>query len=167
MHEALSIRYVWELFYYLFIVSSLIVIFFADLKHGIIPDKIIFPAVITSFLYQIFNAQYSIPSYLFSAIGACLFFLFLYLVTKGRGMGFGDVKFAFLMGLILGFPNIVVGLYVAFLTGAVAGCILIIWKKKKIFGTSIPFGPFLALGTLVAIFYGKILMQSVFYLVSL
>ena len=146
--------------YYLFIISCLIAIFFADLKYGIIPDKIIFPAIIVSFLYLILNTNYLILPYLLSAFGACFFFLFLFLITKRRGMGFGDVKFAFLMGLILGFPKIVVGLYVAFLTGAIVGCILIAWRKKKLFGTSIPFGPFLAIGVIVAIFYGEILIQN-------
>jgi len=149
-----------SLTYYLFIVSCLIAIFFADLKYGIIPDKIVFPAILVSFLYLFINHSSFIINHLFSALGACLFFLFLFLITKGRGMGFGDVKFAFLMGLILGFPKIVVGLYVAFLTGAIVGCILIVWRKKKIFGTAIPFGPFLAVGTLAAIFYGEILTQS-------
>jgi prepilin signal peptidase PulO-like enzyme (type II secretory pathway) len=76
-------------------------------------------------------------------------------------MGFGDVKFAFLMGLVLGFPDIAVALYIAFLTGAVVGCILIIWRKKRIFGTTIPFGPFLVIGSLVSIFLGNTLIQDI------
>ena len=147
--------------YYCFIVSSLIVIFFSDLKYGIIPDKIVFPAILASFLFLILNSQLSALNYLLSAVGASLFFLFLFLITRGRGMGFGDVKLAFLMGLILGFPNIVVSLYIAFLTGAVIGCILIIWRKKKLAGTSIPFGPFLVLGTFLAIIWGENLLQAV------
>jgi leader peptidase (prepilin peptidase) / N-methyltransferase len=149
-----------SLAYYLFIVSSLIVVFFTDLKYGIIPDKIILPAILISFLYLILNANYLILPYLLSAVGACLFFLLLFLITKGKGMGFGDVKFAFLMGLILGFPNIVISLYIAFLTGAIVGVILVIWRKKKISGASIPFGPFLVLGTLSAIFLGNLLFQN-------
>ena len=146
--------------YYLFVVSCLIVIFFADLKYGIIPDKIIFPAIAVSFLYFLINHSSLIINHLFSAVGASLFFLLLFLITKGKGMGFGDVKFAFLMGLILGFPNIIVGLYVAFLTGAIIGCILILWRKKRVFGTAIPFGPFLVIGTLVSIFLGDFLFQN-------
>lgn len=148
------------LIYYLFIVSSLIVIFFADLKYGIIPDKIVFPAIAIIFLYLLINPSSFIINHLLSALGACLFFLLLFLITKGRGMGFGDVKFAFLMGLILGFPNIIVALYAAFLTGAIIGIILILWRKKRIFGTSIPFGPFLVLGNFIAIFFGKQLSQN-------
>lgn len=160
MYHVLSIKYIWELLYYLFIVSSLIVIFFADLKYGIIPDKIVFPAIAITFFYFIINHSSLIINNLLSALGACLFFLFLFLITKGRGMGFGDVKFAFLMGLILGFPNIIIALYAAFLTGAAVGIILILWKRKKAFGTAIPFGPFLAIGTLAAVFFGNLVTQS-------
>jgi leader peptidase (prepilin peptidase) / N-methyltransferase len=161
MYQVLSIKYVLDLFYYLFIVSSLIVVFFADLKYGIIPDKIVFPAVFVSFLYIILNTSYLILPYLLSAIAACLFFLLLFFGTKGRGMGFGDVKFAFFMGLVLGYPNIIVGLYIAFLTGAIVGCILILWRKKKLKGASIPFGPFLVLGTILAMFGGDFILQRI------
>ena len=160
--------------FYLFLIGSLIVVFFADLKYGIIPDKIIFPAIAVSFLYFLINHSPASPTggsliinHLFSAVGASLFFLLLFLITKGKGMGFGDVKFAFLMGLILGFPNIIVGLYVAFLTGAIIGCILILWRKKRVFGTAIPFGPFLVIGTLVSIFLGNFLFQNFLHIMAL
>ncbi|MBU1149256.1 prepilin peptidase [Patescibacteria group bacterium] len=149
------------LIYYLFIISSLIVVFFADIKYGIIPDKVIFPAILVSFLYLILNTSYLILPYLFSALGAFLFFLFLFLITKGRGMGFGDVKLAFLMGLVLGFPGIIVSLYIAFLTGAAIGIILILWRRKKVFGTTIPFGPFLVLGTFTTLFWGEKIFQKI------
>jgi leader peptidase (prepilin peptidase) / N-methyltransferase len=160
LYQVLSIKYLVELLYYLFIISCLIVVFFADLKYGIIPDKIIFPAIIISAIYLILNTQYLLPHVL-SAVGACLFFLMLFLVTRGRGMGFGDVKFAFFMGLVLGYPNIIVGLYIAFLTGAIVGCILILWRKKKLKGASIPFGPFLVLGTVLAMFGGDFILQRI------
>lgn len=166
-HQALSIKYIWELIYYLFIVSSLVVVFFADLKYEIIPDKIVFPTAIVSVIYLIFNTQYLILPHLLSALGACLFFLALYFGTRGRGMGLGDVKFAFLMGLILGFPNIVVSLYIAFLTGAIIGIILILWRRKKIRGATIPFGPFLVLGTLSTLFWGEIIIQKIMSVLAL
>jgi len=163
----LNFQFLISLIYYLFIVSSLVVVFFADLKYGIIPDKIVFPAIVVSTFYLLTMNYELLTINFFSAVGACLFFLTLFLITKGRGMGFGDVKFSFLTGLVLGFPNIIIALYVAFLTGAIVGCILILWRKKRIFGTSIPFGPFLVIGTLTAIFFGEILTQSFLRLVSL
>jgi len=83
---------------------------------------------------------------LISAVLLLLFFYFLVVITKGRGMGGGDVKFSFLMGLILGFPKIIPAFFISFLTGALVGLILILIGKKTIKQT-IPFGPFLVMGT--------------------
>ena len=69
----------------------------------------------------------------------------------------GDMKLAFLIGLFLGFPQIVIALYGAFLTGAAVAIILILIGKKRFSGGTIPFGPFLIFGTAVAYFWGEIL----------
>jgi prepilin signal peptidase PulO-like enzyme (type II secretory pathway) len=137
-----------QLFFSLFIVSCFIVIFSADFHYGIIPDKIVFPAVGISLLFYSFIYGAGIFTYIVSGIGAGLFFLALFLITKGKGMGFGDVKLALFMGIFLGFPGIVYALYIAFLTGAGVSLILILWKKKHIKST-VPFGPFLVFGTLI------------------
>ncbi|MEX2007568.1 MAG: prepilin peptidase [Candidatus Levyibacteriota bacterium] len=145
--------------YLLIVVSSLISIFFTDLKYGIIPDKIIFPTILISAIYLILNPSSVILNHFLSSLGAFLFFLILLIVTAGKGMGWGDVKYAILMGLILGFPNIVVGLYLAFLTGAMVGVILILWRKKKLRGSTIPFGPFLVAGTVLSLFYSDFFLS--------
>lgn len=134
----------------LIVVSGLIAIFFIDLKHGIIPDIIVFPTTVIAFLYLLLNTQYLIPNTL-SGLGAFLFFLSLFLLTKGKGMGFGDVKLSFLLGIFLGFPKIVAGLYLSFLSGAVISLILITLRKKTLKQT-VPFGPFLVAGTIAAFF---------------
>ncbi|OGH23665.1 MAG: hypothetical protein A2629_03150 [Candidatus Levybacteria bacterium RIFCSPHIGHO2_01_FULL_41_15] len=161
----LAINYI----YYLFILSSFIVIFFTDLKYGIIPDKILYPAVLIFTIYHlpftiyspILNHQPSIINNIFSGMGAFLFFFLLYFITHGKGMGFGDVKLSFLLGLFLGFPKIIIALYTAFLTGAIIGSILIIWGKKKLRGTTIPFGPFLILGAALSLFFGEFIIRLV------
>ncbi|OGH17623.1 MAG: hypothetical protein A3F30_02255 [Candidatus Levybacteria bacterium RIFCSPHIGHO2_12_FULL_37_12] len=181
-------------FYYAFILSSFIVIFFTDLKYGIIPDKVLFSAIIISFFFLFFTSKeflqlrsgqawLSFPlqsttlgvdqlatlgvvaNRFLSALTSFAFFLILYLITKGKGMGFGDVKLAFLLGLVLGFPKIIVALYLAFLTGALAGSILIVWRKKKL-KSSIPFGPFLILGSILSIFFGEKILQLVLRLLN-
>jgi prepilin signal peptidase PulO-like enzyme (type II secretory pathway) len=96
-----------------------------------------------------------------SSLGAGLFFLILVLLTQGKGMGIGDVKFGFLMGMILGWPNILLALMFAFLTGAAVGVILIILKRKGL-KSKIAFGPFLVLGTLFSLFYGQIIWLKLF-----
>jgi leader peptidase (prepilin peptidase)/N-methyltransferase len=77
-------------------------------------------------------------------------------------MGGGDIKLAFVLGLFLGFPNIIVALYLAFLTGAIGGIILILWKKKSPKKAILPFGPFLIIGTLVCLFWGNLVLPKVF-----
>lgn len=82
------------------------------------------------------------------------FFWTLIIITKGKGMGGGDVKLGALMGLALGFPLSLVALIMAFLLGAVISLILITLGKKH-FGQSIPFGPFLVLGSITSLFWGN------------
>lgn len=155
-YQVLSIKYTMELIYYLFIVSALIMIFFTDLKHGIIPDKIIFSSIFISLFYFLLIHNSLFMIHLLSAFGAFIFFLLLFLITKGKGMGFGDVKLAFLMGIILGFPKIIVALYIAFLTGALLSLILVLCRKKGLKDT-VPFGPYLVLATLALFFFGDLI----------
>lgn len=142
---------------YCLLFSSLLVIFVADLKYQIIPDSMVFTGFVGSLMSQTFvsNFQFSMFNFqLLSAIGAALFFYTLWFVTKGRGMGFGDVKLAFLLGLILGFPGIVIALYSAFLTGAIVGVILILGNIKSL-KSKIAFGPFLIFGTFITLLWGE------------
>ncbi|MFH1671233.1 MAG: prepilin peptidase [Candidatus Portnoybacteria bacterium] len=144
--------------YWLLVAGYLIIIFAYDLKHYIIPDKIIYPAIIIAgifnFQFSIFN-QFSIFQFsIWSALGASVFFLSLVLISQGRWMGWGDVKMAFLMGLILGWPNILVALFLSFFSGAVVGVILILAGKKKM-KSEIPFGPFLAGSTIFVMLFGS------------
>jgi leader peptidase (prepilin peptidase)/N-methyltransferase len=77
-------------------------------------------------------------------------------------MGFGDVKFAFVIGYLLGFPKIVVALYAAFLIGAIVSVILIILKKKKLRGDTIAFGPFMIIGIGIALLYTDAILELFF-----
>jgi prepilin signal peptidase PulO-like enzyme (type II secretory pathway) len=150
-----------NLVYYLFISSCLIVIFVFDLKHYLIPDEIIYPAVLVSCIWYfvsgiIFGSytKYEILNTVYSALGAALFFYLIYHFSKGRAMGLGDAKLAFLMGLFLGFPKMIAALFFAFLSGALAGLILMLLKKKTL-KSELPFGPFLVAGALFALFWGE------------
>ncbi len=86
------------------------------------------------------------------AIGG--FFLLLIIITKGKGMGGGDVKLGALMGIVLGYPNSLVAFLLSFISGATFSLLLIALGKKR-FKQTIPFGPFLVFGSLVALFWGK------------
>ncbi len=146
----------------LFVVSCLIVIFMSDLKYMIVPDEIVYSGMVIALIYQFINwkngqlLDWKEP--LFAGIGASLFFLLLILITKGKGMGFGDVKIAAFMGFFLSWPNILVALLLAFFSGALVGLILIATKKKGM-KSEIPFGCFLAPATLIALFWGETLIN--------
>ena len=156
--------------YYLIILSSFIVIFFQDIKYGIIPDKIIFPAMIISIFYLFINNPSSLILHLASGIGAFFFFLIIsyafFALTKKQGMGGGDIKLAALLGIFLGFPKILICLYLAFLTGAIVAIILILWRKKFL-KDSLPFGPFLIFGTFISLFLGDLIYPNVLKLLGI
>lgn len=82
------------------------------------------------------------------------FFMALIIITRGKGMGGGDVKLGAFIGLMLGFPQSILAIILSFLIGAVFSIFLIITGKKH-FGQSIPFGPFLVLGSLITLFWGS------------
>ena len=158
----------WQYFYLLFwlyITAVLIVIFAYDLKHYIIPDKIIYPAIIIALIFNllsiIHNSLFIIPSIfniLLAAILTSGFFYTIIVITKGKGMGGGDVKLAFLMGLILGWPVILLSLFLSFILGSIVGIFLILIGKKKM-GSMIPFGPFLIIGTFMGLFWGERIVE--------
>ncbi len=156
-----------DLMFLFAIASILIIIFVYDLKHYIIPDKVIFPAIGIAFIYKLFENwslgfdwslsaswRIGIWSFISAAFIAAGFFLAIVLITHGKGMGVGDIKLAFLMGLLLGWPNIFVAMFFAFLIGAIIGIELILIKKKTL-KSEIPFGPFLVTGTFIALFWGQ------------
>jgi leader peptidase (prepilin peptidase)/N-methyltransferase len=136
-------------FYVLFL--SLLVIFVADLKYQIIPDSMIVLGIAATILSWYGNSMPSrdILQYIATGLACFAVFYVLWGVTRGKGLGFGDVKFALLMGILLGFPGVVGAFYVAFLTGAVVGVILMVGRKKT-WKSKIAFGPFLVAGTVIA-----------------
>tara|TARA_Y100000310_G_scaffold180660_1_gene180577 strand:- start:158 stop:961 length:804 start_codon:yes stop_codon:yes gene_type:complete len=151
-------------FFNLFFIAVLVIIFTYDLKHMLIPDKVIFPAIIIAALYAIFNSLFIIHNtlfilkYLLSASIGSAFFYALYTFSRGRWIGFGDVKLAIFMGLMLGWPNIILALLLGFLIGGIIGIILIL-KHKKQLKSQVPFGPFLVIGTLITMFFGDLIIN--------
>ncbi len=100
----------------------------------------------------------SVGGNVLTAFGVSLFFLFLIYITKGRGMGGGDVKLGFLIGLLNGFPNTFVSLFLSFLTGALCSFILVLIKKKRL-KDAIPFGPFLIIGSFITLIFGSTIVD--------
>ncbi len=138
----------------LVVFSSLLVIFVADWKYQIIPDSMVVVGTAAATIVWAYIGKDTLVSHVTVGVLTSLFFGALWLVTRGRGMGLGDVKLVFLLGLLLGYPGIIVALYVAFLTGAVVGVILVMARKKSL-KSSVAFGPFLVIGALVALIGGE------------
>jgi leader peptidase (prepilin peptidase)/N-methyltransferase len=144
-----------------YIASVLVVIFVYDLEHYLIPDKVLFPAIIITFVFRVlelFGNYAHLLNYILAAAIGSGFFLVIFLASKGRAMGFGDVKLAVLMGLLLGLPNVLVALFLAFFFGAIIGLILMVFQRKNL-KSEIPFGPFLITGTFISIFWGHTIIQ--------
>jgi leader peptidase (prepilin peptidase) / N-methyltransferase len=148
-------------FCYLSAVSCfLIVIFIYDLKTYLISDGAVFSAIATIMVYSIINLLFIINNFslLFNSLisGACasLFFFIIFFISQGKWMGFGDVKLAFLLGLFLGWPKVLVALFLAFFIGAIIGVGAIMLGRKKM-SSEVPFGPFLVTGTFLALFFGQ------------
>ena len=139
----------------LILYSTLICIFVIDLKLRIIPDELIIIITVIAIIMRFIEGSLGWEAVL-SGLSLFLIFLVLYILTRGRGMGMGDVKYALVMGFFLGFPKVVIGFYTAFLTGALVSIILILRGKKR-FGQTIAFGPFLVFATVVADIWGNTL----------
>lgn len=147
--------------YWLFF-SSLAVVFVTDLRWYYIPDGATAVGIVAAAIFTFLNAGGGFPwrffdrdlviGALLSAVFAAAFFLAIFLVSRGKWLGFGDVKYAVLMGFSLGFPGIMVGMFFANFFGAILGLALVARGKKKM-SSQVPFGPFLVAGTLVAIFF--------------
>jgi leader peptidase (prepilin peptidase)/N-methyltransferase len=150
----------YEALFYCSIAAIFVLIFVYDFKHYLIPDSFTIFGIVLSVAwlgFEYYKGIYNLTDilfYLYSAIGSMLFFFCLWFFTQGKGMGFGDVKLAFFLGLLLGFPNVIVGVFLSFILGAIIGLILVVSRKRKL-KSAVPFGPFLVIGSFIAIFYGS------------
>jgi len=145
--------------YYIFILSSLLVIAVYDFKWRIIPDKIVYPAIAVALVYNIFPPDKGgLWGVLLTASAAFLFFFIFFYFSKGRAMGLGDAKLAFLIGLFLSPLLAIVAFMLAFIIGAVFGIILIGLGKKSL-KSQIAFGPFLVLGATIAFFLSNFIFD--------
>ncbi len=152
--------------FWLVVGLCLLVIFFADLRYLIIPDEAVGLLTVLTLLYRIGLTLANVMrpiDFVYTILGALVvssFFYFLYWVTKGKGMGFGDVKFTVPFALLLGWPNVFLGTLLAFLFGAIVGLVLMFCKKKKFGqGQTVPFGPFLVMSTIVTLVFGTQVWQ--------
>jgi len=163
LNYGLSIEFLVLAFYAcLFLVLAVI-----DLEHGLILNKIVYPAIGISLILspfwsnlgfsRLFLGENNLLHLFFGSLSGgglfAVFFLLIILLYRGS-MGFGDVKMAGLVGLATGFPSVLVAMIVSFISGGLATGFLLLLRAKGRKDT-IPFAPFLAIGAFVALLWGE------------
>jgi len=149
----------WVLLPWLIISSLLIVMFVYDILHLLISDGLIVTALIVWIIWLIigqfiFNFDLSILNYLYGGLALGGLLGLLVVISKEKWMGAGDIGLGFLLGALIGWPNVLVGTFAAFLLGSLVGVFLILIKKKGP-KAQIAFAPFLILGMFTALFWGE------------
>lgn len=149
----------WIVFAFSAVISSLlIVIFIYDLRHKIIPDKVVYPFILLA-LFSIVWRGITMPGFLIGSsvvdgVLVALPFFLLWFLSKGRLMGFGDVKLSLGIGWLLGLASGFAAIIISFWVGGVVGLLLIAVSKKYAMKSQVPFAPFLIIGVLVAGLWG-------------
>jgi leader peptidase (prepilin peptidase)/N-methyltransferase len=142
--------------------SAMVVITFIDLEHQIIPDVITLPGIVAGFLISFFIPQLGWQNSLLGiAVGGGSLLAVAYgyeLLTKKEGMGGGDIKLLAMMGAFFGWKAVLFIIFVSSLIGSVIGITVMLIQKKDS-KLAIPFGPFLALGAILYIFFGRVLIN--------
>lgn len=173
-------EYLWNIAYIFLVVGVLVVVFVYDWKYYLILDKFLLAGALVAFAGAILAdwqtgilENYALELGLISGvrevampllagavirglIGALIaggFFFWIVWISRGKWMGWGDVKYALFMGFLLGFPVVLPGLFIAYLLGSIVGVTLVFANRKKM-SSEIPFGPFLCVGTYIGLLFG-------------
>jgi leader peptidase (prepilin peptidase) / N-methyltransferase len=156
----------WELPAFLVLAGALVALSVIDLRSFLLPNRIVFPltGVSVALLGLAALAGGDLDVFVRALLGgvAAFGFFFLLHVVSPAAMGFGDVKLSFTLGLFLGWLGwgyVLLGLFLGFFYGAVGGMTLIALRLKTR-KDHVPFGPYLAAGTMTAILFGQALLDA-------
>lgn len=171
---------------FLFLLAAFII----DIRHYVIPNSVNITLLAVSIIWigigiymgafsDIYKAsflkQFSVifPSFqsmivnhIFGAVVALLFFLAIFIFSRGRAMGMGDVKLMGVLGLLFGWPDIIPIMFLSFIIGAAVSVLLIASGKKKM-TDKVPFGPFIVIATAIIFFFGAGLLSAYFGIIGL
>ncbi|MBI2876898.1 MAG: prepilin peptidase [Candidatus Tectomicrobia bacterium] len=142
---------------YAVLATALIIVSFIDLEHQIVPDVITLPGLALGLLL---STLFLPITFLDALVGALLgggIFYAIAMIYEG-GMGGGDIKLIAMIGAFIGWRQVLLTIFVAAFIGSLIGGTLMVTKKRKR-KDPIPFGPFLALGAIVALFWGDSLLH--------
>jgi leader peptidase (prepilin peptidase)/N-methyltransferase len=138
-----------------------IVLLVIDFEHHILPNKLVYPGAAVALILSIFLSHMEIvPGIASAAAGGGIglgIFMLITILSRG-GMGWGDVKMAAFIGIVVGYPLIFVAILLAVVSGGLVAWILIITKAKSR-KQSIPFGPFLSLAAMATLLWGNAILD--------
>lgn len=171
-----------DFFIFVMFTCILIIVTFIDFEHFLIPDVLVLPGIVlglvtstknsllANFSALFFDVSYPFSAFLNSLTGALFGFLSLLFVAvvgkllfKKEAMGGGDLKLLAMMGAFLGCRNVFLTIFISSLVGSVVGIALILLKRKRRM-EYIPYGPYLALGGIISVFWGNIIISRFLYL---
>jgi leader peptidase (prepilin peptidase)/N-methyltransferase len=143
----------WEMIAAMLFSAFMVAITFIDLDHQIILDGMLVLLAVCGLVLQLVTGTVGFWSMWLGALAGGGLLLVLAIISRG-GMGGGDVKFAAALGFWLGWPEILLGLFIGFVSGGLISLLLLVTglRGRKDF---IPFGPFIALGAWITLLYGK------------
>jgi leader peptidase (prepilin peptidase) / N-methyltransferase len=147
----------WRLLVAWAFIAAMVAVAFIDYDHMIIPNKIVLPGAVMGLLASMALDPQRWWVYVAGSLGAAAFMFALALIWPG-GMGPGDIKLALFMGAVLG-AYVMVALFVAFLLGSLVGIFMLLVQKRSR-KEKIPFGPYLAMGAILAALVGETLLNS-------
>lgn len=180
-----AISIIWVLIFCIFLLMVIV-----DLKHFIIPNGLNLSLGILGLCYVavLYTAQDTLPLFydsfvrhyamMFSfvqniaishAVGffvGGIFFVLLVLITFGRGIGIGDVKLAFALGILLGWPDILLATMLSFIIGGIISGGFVLFGKKHL-KERVPFAPFFIAGVCLVVFFGHTIMGGYFSIFGL
>jgi leader peptidase (prepilin peptidase)/N-methyltransferase len=155
-----------DLVAYLPLLWVLVVLSFIDLEHKILPNRIVIPSlaagVVLTGIASAFGPGFGEWVRGIEGAGVSFAFFLILALISPRGMGMGDVKLAAVLGLALGYlgwGRVFVGFFVAFIAGALGGIALIAARRAGM-KSEVPFGPYLALGTVVGVLFGGPIVRA-------
>jgi prepilin signal peptidase PulO-like enzyme (type II secretory pathway) len=137
-------------------IAALTVVFVVDLRDMVVFDSVTLPMIAIAFLFNLAAGVDPINLFLAALAGAG-FFLFQYVVSRGRWIGGGDVRIGGMMGMMLGFPGVLLALFASYILGALFALGLLAGGKAR-WGGQMAFGTFLSVGTVLALFFGQDIM---------
>jgi len=148
-----------------FVISVMIIIFIYDLRWYLILDIVTLPACLIVLLLNYFLG-FSLWNLLISGIIGSSFFLFQFIISRGKWIGGGDIRLGLLMGFIFGWPQVILAIFLGYFIGSIVGVRLIIAGKKQL-GSQVPLGIFLSTSTIITLFWGQEILSWYLNLISI